>query len=534
MFKVFFFSFSLLMGMSLYSAPTKVIESEIQSGSVNFKNRSNRRADISIKRTNILIGKKLAKAASSDQRFGRYKGFSIQRFVSKEKGKFGGDILTIGMTKKYGHIHSLQRILSSYIRSSFRYSSADSKLLSRLILFYNATHRNDKVFFEQRYTSVLTKQLVDGKIGISKSYKNWAGGTQLIIPIEISILNDGRSDIPLDELGDTIEKEVDKNKDAIQNRKDLEDLFRRKLEEERKKISLQKKELGKTKLEIQKKLDDPNTQRDILKELNKAIEDIEDKEKELDKKSEILDKKDSKLNPSKFAEKNKSLADNIQKTKATNAKIRNENLEIKKQTESIKVENKKLETEIQKTKAPLVATKDVINGKVIFLKIKKYIAKGRYNNSIYLLDPEKDDVLTEGKFHNITSKDYKEFKDNIVLIGYQENHINTNRLILLDKSNLEYKTISESNIFWDTPIEIDQESIFAIEDADNKFYLSKFDQDLRKVASSKIEVNPFSTITIFKDKIYLTSNKEFQKVPSIVVLNKKDLQLIKVVDEKKP
>ena len=39
-----------------------------------------------------------------------YKGFTLQRFYSDEKGKFSGDILILNKNATYGHINSIKRI----------------------------------------------------------------------------------------------------------------------------------------------------------------------------------------------------------------------------------------------------------------------------------------------------------------------------------------------------------------------------------------------------------------------------------------
>lgn len=176
-------------------------------------------------------------------------------------------------------------------------------------------------------------------------------------------------------------------------------------------------------------------------------------------------------------------------------------------------------------------SKNVIGGKIIFLKIIKYTSEGRYNNEIFLLDPAKDDVVIKSDFHNITSKTFRELGSNIVVVGFEENHKDVYKLVILDKSNLKYQGKSETKVFWQTPLVVDNQTkeIYAIEEEDEHFYLTRFDKDLKKIKRSSVEISPFSELTFYGSKIYITSKvKEGQK-PSILIFDKNKLELIKTI-----
>ena len=114
-------------------------------------------------------------------------------------------MISIGREVNLGHINTLQRILSGYIQELFNYNQSSADTISKYVLYYNAMHRSEKSYFREKYSPEVLDSIDIEKLGLAVSYRDWAGSTQLILPLEISQFSK-KVEIPLMEL----EKEVDK------------------------------------------------------------------------------------------------------------------------------------------------------------------------------------------------------------------------------------------------------------------------------------------------------------------------------------
>ncbi|NBU99099.1 MAG: hypothetical protein EBS19_12970, partial [Spirochaetia bacterium] len=85
---------------------------------------------------------------------------------------------------------------------------------------------------------------------------------------------------------------------------------------------------------------------------------------------------------------------------------------------------------------------------------------------------------------------------------------------------------SDSGIYPKSPLEVFDNFIYAIEFENGKYYLSRFDANLKRMTRSDQEILPDSTITVFGKKIYINARVEGGFV-EIRVFNKDDLKFIK-------
>jgi hypothetical protein len=182
----------------------------------------------------------------------------------------------------------------------------------------------------------------------------------------------------------------------------------------------------------------------------------------------------------------------------------------------IEVENKKKEF-----------SPNVIDGKIVFLKVVKYdTAEGHFNSELHLIDPEKDDAVLKSDFNKICSRQFKEFGGNIVVVGFKDGHKDEHQLYLINKKDLKEAGKSISNVFSRTIIEIIGEELYAFEFEKGSYYISKFDKGLRRLIRSDREINPDSNLTFYGKKIYVTGKAETGNAVDIRIFNKDDLKFI--------
>ncbi len=107
----------------------------------------------------------------------------IHQLDPLETELFNADILILGDGAGVDHINNLRHILSGYLVSAYNYNSDDAWVLAKFVTFYNAVYRQDMNYFNSHYSKAVLSYLEEGKVGISTSYEEWPGNTQLVIPL---------------------------------------------------------------------------------------------------------------------------------------------------------------------------------------------------------------------------------------------------------------------------------------------------------------------------------------------------------------
>ncbi|EMY76748.1 hypothetical protein LEP1GSC060_3210 [Leptospira weilii serovar Ranarum str. ICFT] len=546
------FGFSL----SLFSQDSsKLGEKEVRSSQkVRFINRSSERAGEEVRGTNEKVGLSLADILKKEpDKTHTQGGISVTRIAPEEK-KFGADVFAILEDSDYGHINSIQRILAGFVKSNFGYDDKNSDILATYILYYNAIHRKDKGYVGKKYSNSVIKFVSHNYIGISKRYSEWPGKTQILIPLVEDVLG---KDVHTDELEDEVNKELDKKKEGEgekdkfsdlqneKNKKELEEVKRRKEENQNKQKEISDKET-RTDKELQDLNKDPVKNKTQITEKKKEKEQIQ-KEKEAAKKEEqklkekekeVVKKDEERKNNktgssgssgSSSSSKSDSKSDSSSKSgsdsksssddKKSEAELKKELADTKKELETKKEEEKKKEE----------FDKNVVGGKILFLKTLKYLDKGHYNNELQVLDPTKDDTIVRGDFNKICGRTFEIVDGKALVIGFEDGHSSNHKLILIDQETLKPTISAEDNIFWRSPMIVKGDEIYAFEEVEEKYYLSRFGKDLKKQAKSSEEISPNSNVTFYGEKIYVTGKEESSGSVQITVFNKADLKLIKKI-----
>ncbi|TGN02748.1 P83/100 family protein [Leptospira dzoumogneensis] len=547
-FLIFFGSFSFPI---FAQEGPKLGEKEVRSsGKVNFVNRSAARADEETKGSNARTGAGLSEALKKDPKSAASAdGITAIRILPDEKEKkFGADLISIGKDADYGHINSIQRILSGYVKANFGYSEANSDTLATYILYYNAIHRKGADYVKRKYNTEVVKNAQNDKIGIGRRYTEWPGKTQIIIPIVFNVLSGDGKDLDTDELEKEVNKDLDKKKEGQDDKKKMNDLQNEKAEEEKRKLQDKKEENRKkqedasnkerdAEREIQELNKDPvkNKQKITQKQeerkqaqqeqqkAKKEEQQLKEKEKEIAKKEESR-KSDSKSSSSSSDSKSSSSGDS-KKSEAksddnkSKEEIKQELKETKKELEAVKEEQKKKEE----------FDKNVVGGKILFLKTLKYTSDGHYSNELHALDPAKDDTIFKGDFNKICGRTFEVVDGKALVVGYESDHSAAHKLILIDQETLKPAVWSGDSVFWRSPMIIKGEEIYAFEERNGKYYLSRYDKGLKKTAGTEEEISPNSNVTFFGEKIYVTGKEEGSGKTEIAVFSKADLKLIKKI-----
>lgn len=228
----------LLVGLGAAGAK-EVDRNELQGAggsAVQFENYSGPHAVIETAAAITGIGSSLGEAvalslttATTVQPYAKYS--LIHAVSDEEDGKLDADILLINSTATVDHIRNLRRIVTGYLQAAYGYERSDADTIATFITVYNAVYRGQMDTFSEKYKQNVMQYLEPDKAGLSTNWQDWAGKTQIVIPI--SDLTGGISAVDTSVISDSnviesLRQEEDK---GIEARASLTELKEREAED---------------------------------------------------------------------------------------------------------------------------------------------------------------------------------------------------------------------------------------------------------------------------------------------------------------
>lgn len=175
---------------------------------IEFENRSNRLATQELRIEQIEHGKRLVRKLFKNN-YVKDNEIVLQRIHSNQGDRLGADVLLVGKEANFGHINGLLRLLSGYLMESFEYDVQEARMLSNIIIFYNAMIRKNIEEVKSRYAQSVVTNLNPQHVGIDRKFSNWAGETQIIIPLQSNLVRPGGKEMSTSELRQKVEKDLD-------------------------------------------------------------------------------------------------------------------------------------------------------------------------------------------------------------------------------------------------------------------------------------------------------------------------------------
>lgn len=147
--------------------------------------------------------------------------------VADDGKKRDADILYIGPSAGVDHISNVRRIISGYLARAYGYSRADADTLAVFATVYNAVYRGNIDAFREKYKDDVIQNLTAENCGLSLSYRDWPGHTEIVIPL-YNVERGGLSTIDTTVISDqqvieSMKQEEGKNIDARQQMVDIKE-----------------------------------------------------------------------------------------------------------------------------------------------------------------------------------------------------------------------------------------------------------------------------------------------------------------------
>ena len=180
-------SIAFMMGAS-WSIDVNRSELESAGGSVEFENYGGPQAVIetarAIRDIGGALGRQVAQNVTVQATFGEGEKYTLVHAVTDdEKGKLDADILILNNNAGVDHIVNLRRIVTGFLTEAYGYPDEDAQTIATFVTVYNAVYRGDIESFKGKYKENVTALLDAEKVGLSTNWEEWAGKTQIVIPL---------------------------------------------------------------------------------------------------------------------------------------------------------------------------------------------------------------------------------------------------------------------------------------------------------------------------------------------------------------
>lgn len=422
------------------------------------------------------IGIYLGKTGITDTQRTYNNRYSIIHLVSPNgQDLLNADILIIEKEAVVDHINNVRRILSGYLEQAYSYSKEDSDIIAEFATYYNAVYRGDFQYFLSSYNKIVTDNLDPRKAGISTRYLEWPGNTQIVIPLTAS----GEMKIDTDAISneEVIEDLRTQDDKGIEPRKDIVELKEREIEEEQEKIEVQKEDLAEDAEGLE-------TEKEKLEEESETLTDNELREREIDiEKIEIV------------------IEDKQEDLKEREEKQQDRQEEVKKERELIADDEKKL-IEEEKADTKVGNLESIQTVPFLIIDGDDSDLMGR----LALINTKTGEIDKQSSINTVRGRRYYLSGKQMLIVSGIDRAPQAVRLMFLDAENLEVITQGNYDVFSDTDLLLDGNSIFAVVREDGRWYIGRFNNQLKLQVRSNQEVLAYTPLQLNNRILYVQLN----------------------------
>lgn len=468
--------------------------------------------------------------ASSRGDQGRY--YVIHAVDAAETEKLDADILILGKNVAVDHIRNLRHIIASYISSAYSYEYRDAYTLATFATVYNAVYRGNIEYFNGKYKNVVLKNLESDKVGLSRSYREWPGATQIVIPL--ADVNGGLSSVDTSVISDkkVIESMQEEDDKGIDDRKDMVDIKEREAEEASQKSQEAQKEAAKEEEKLkeeketleQKKEEAAKKEQEAKEAKDKADEAAKNAAANPDDKKAQKDAQDAK----KDAEQAQKDAEQAQKDVESQEKtVEDQQEKVDNAKETAEKEQEKADkkqTEAQNERNQIAKDqKDVVTQETEEDAASLYALKLVDNQNLYSaivkLNKTTGEELRTSPVTVIRNRTAYRDGNNFIAVAGESRQNGAVKLVQIDKDSLEIVADSKEVIADNSVLVQKGADYFCVVNDNGKYFVGKFNADLECTVKSPVEVNPATPIFISPEGFFVTDTSG-----KVVILNESDLK----------
>ena len=513
----------------------EVNQTELQTVSndvIEFINYTGPHSVINTKDEIAGIGKSLGEevapeVANNFSTGDKNKYYIIHAVDSSVKSGLDADILILGKDANVDHIKNLRLIISSYLTSAYNYSQSDADTLAVFITVYNAVYRNDLNTFNSKYKEIVTKNLTQESCGISVNYKDWAGNSQIVIPL-LNPVDGGLSTIDTSIISDSTviksmqeedERGVDERKNLVDIKEREADVAQEEAKEAQKEATVAKQEVTKAQEELKQA---EETQKEVEKELEEVKEELE-KNPTDEKLQEAVKEAEEKVEEVKQqvqqAEEKVEEAKEVAKEKAEEAKEA-QTFADKKVTEA-QTERTNIASDQQKNIAEAKA-----EAKMVTTYGLQLVDSSKLLSKLVFMDVDTGNIVKSSPVQVIRNRTLVATDNGFAVIAGETSGKNQAiRLVILDNEDLEIQMQTEEDVAPNAVLTYVDNYLYTVVKSNSGYVVAKYSSDLRLQAKSTLNVLDVSPITVTDKGIVVTDS-----YGAVKLLSKTDLSLISTKD----
>ncbi|WNY67072.1 P83/100 family protein [Borreliella lusitaniae] len=248
-----------------------------------------------------FLARPLINSNSNSSYYGKY---FINRFIDDRDKKSSVDVFSIGSSSQLDSILNLRRILTGYLMKSFDYDRSSAELIAKVITIYNAVYRGDLDYYKGFYIEAALKSLTQENAGLSRVYSQWAGKTQIFIPLKKNILSGNvESDVDIDSLvtDKVVASLLSENEAGVNFARDITDIQGETHKADQDKIDIELDNIHESDSNITETIEnlrdqlEKATDEEHRKEIESQVDAKKKQKEELDEKAINIDKAQQKL-----------------------------------------------------------------------------------------------------------------------------------------------------------------------------------------------------------------------------------------------
>ncbi len=512
LFSFLFLSMILLSGLSAL----EVNEPELKatgSETIEFINYSGPHKVIdsleAIKRIGSDMGKTIVPDKPSTTG-NKNKYYVVHAVDPSETSKLDADILFIGPDATVDHIVNLRRIISAYLSSAYGYTEKDADTLAVFVTVYNAVYRGKYDVYESKYKTAVMKNLSASNCGLSTTYKEWPGKSEIVIPlydvsgglstVDTSVISDSK-------VVNSMQEDDDKN---IDSRKDMVDLKEREAEQATDKAQNAQKKAA----EEQKKLNESK------KEATQAQKQADTAKKEAEKNPTAENKKAAEEAQAKADEKKEEVKEQEKKTEeAKQEATEQQALADKKQSEA-QEERKDIAKDQQEVQEKEAAEAKMPSEYGIILSDEKALL-----SRLVRFNTETGEIIKKSPVTEIRNRTIYAIGNEFIAVAGEDKGNAAIKLVTIDQVNMEITSESNETLAPDSVLVRDGNDFYCVIDDGGVWKVAKFDSNLILKLKSDVNVKSSTPITITDSGVVITDDGG-----RLRLLNKADLKSITQID----
>ncbi|MCR5724466.1 MAG: hypothetical protein K6G80_05195, partial [Treponema sp.] len=470
--------------------------------------------------------------------------YVIHAVDPEETGKLDADVFIIGPGAGVDHINNVRRIIGAYLEAAYDYSREDADTIATFVTVYNAVYRGNLDAYRAKYKEAVTKNLTADKAGIALTYKEWAGKTQIVIPLSDLSGAGGLSTVETSTISDReVVKSLQEEEDmGIDSRKAMVDIKEReadeqggKAEEAQKAADAEKAKADEAKADAAKakaeadaaaaKAASDKAKADAAKaEADKAKADAEEAKKNAASNPKDAQAKADAESAQKDAQKAEKDAQSAQKDADQSAK---EAEEAKKDAEQAaktadeqteKAESAQAKADSAQEKADQKRSEAQEERAAIAQDQQSVIEKNERNENapsliglkaldeqgqtaaLVRMNAQSGEIIKESPVA-LRGRAFFDTGDAYIAIAGENAGNGAVKLVLLDKDKMEITAESTDRIAELSSLVENGGSYFCVMQEGSNFFLAKFSPTLERQLKSPVAVKPATPITVSADGI---------------------------------